>query len=541
MRKKLLVFITLFYTTFFSILATEQFSGQDYVLIASSYSHYHGWSRELVNQINASLEKKYPDLEVFTEYLTTKCVFAKEDWEKRMNSMFNTYKELPKMLVLIGDEAWIAYRKSAKGVWMDLPVLLVNVHDLTVDYENYQLGCDFMPSTLYPLSNSLYSYNATAVIREDNIKVNIKLMQTLMPKMKKILFISDNTYEGIVARIRFMRWVTTGFPELGYENLGGCHLSTNNLYNRLYLADNTTGVLVNNWYADRDLRSYMNLRLIQSVRTFFPTPIFTSTDDACYSPEQPYLANGYFYKVSDYAERANELIGRILSGENPREIPISGPANKPLVHLDKTEMDYFNINASLFPQQTELYNVPQTFYDRYKHSIMLAGSLFFVLLSALSIFLFLWLRTKREKKLKDKLHQEYERVNRKLKLILSVSKLIPFNLDVEKRQLSFDIASDHPLNLVINNPQQTISFQQMMNYLSPEQQKVVNQAMDKLQTRETTNVCFNLKVLDKYKMPIWLEINAVTESYAADGRPERVIGSLLNVSEWREYPENHYC
>lgn len=509
--------------------STKKVTDSEYVIIASSFSSYHGWSNKLIKQVNRHFESEHPSLLICNEYLTSKCVFMKQEWDSRFDIFFETYSELPKMLVLVGDEAWIAFRKNAAEKWREVPLLLIGVQNVTIDHENYNDLCHVTNEMLYPISKSTQGYNATGVYREHNYKAVLNVIKQLVPATQKIAFISDNSFEGAVARAKFMYQINNNFTELQVENMAGCHLTTGNLYNRLYLQEWYSTVLVAGWNADQNYRAYTNHRLVSSINSFLPTPVF-SIDDI--GEEKGLLASGYYYTIEDYAASAIDQIDRVLAGTKPRTLPFVGPANKPVLRLDKMLEGKMVINRANLPMKIEYFNDPTVSTNGPDWRISL-GILAIILLGGLLY----WVRTKYKILVVDAQLQnaQPDLIRNDLSLALSSAMIYPFEWDLESDRFKFILTDRVPNCFSGCNFANGLSVEKVMESVPYMEKEVVESVVKRLKDGVIKSANFELHFdLDRVFNECY-EVNLTVERVNIDGKPLRVVGAMKDITAQKEF------
>lgn len=530
MLKKSLLFIIGCLFVSFGIKANPK---QDpYVLVASSYAAKYEWVSEFANVINREIETNYPDLQVYNEYLTTKCVFQKVAWDERMAQFYQSYPELPQLLVLIGDEAWIAFRGTAPEEWKKLPILLLGVNTLTMDYKDYQTGCQVDPDKIYETSFSFFGYNITGLYKEVNLRANISLIKQVVPNVSKIAFVSDNTFEGVINRSRFAFALEHYFPDMEMENLGGCHLTTNGLYNRMYVHEMGTVVLINSWEVDKEYRSYTTDRLVNSVKAFHPSPIFSLNDFQVKRNDLlPFMTHGYFYSYEDYLSSGISLLNKILTGTQPKDIPFTGADNKPQIYIDQEDLQRFTNCANNIPPNAVIYNRAPSFYERYKDKVWIIISVFLMMVAGLILFLIMWIKTLKERNLKEEAQKKEALANQKLKLALMAGNIFPIVWNIEKNEFYIELLPSVADQLNLEQQSKVYGFEEMFRYIPAEEHDFIFKQLNTLKSGAVSRISFEVhfdsqKVFDRC---YW--VNATVASIGENGLPTRILAAVMDISE----------
>lgn len=121
-------------------------------------------------------------------------------WKSRMASILGKYKRKnrPSLVILLGQEAWSAYISQDTEIAKKTPSIcgMVSVNGLV-------LPDDSIDTRVWePESKNIYTdfsdYNIVAgYVYEYDVDKNIKLMRRFYPDMRRVAFISDNTYGGL--------------------------------------------------------------------------------------------------------------------------------------------------------------------------------------------------------------------------------------------------------------------------------------------------------------------------------------------------------
>lgn len=121
-------------------------------------------------------------------------------WKSRMASILGKYKgkNRPSLVILLGQEAWSAYISQDTEIAKKTPSIcgMVSVNGLV-------LPDDSIDTRVWePESKNIYTdfsdYNIVAgYVYEYDVDKNIKLMRRFYPDMRRVAFISDNTYGGL--------------------------------------------------------------------------------------------------------------------------------------------------------------------------------------------------------------------------------------------------------------------------------------------------------------------------------------------------------
>ena len=117
-------------------------------------------------------------------------------WKERMEGILdkNIEKGLPKLIIILGQEAWTAYWSQDSLATRDVPIMggmvsrnAVLLPEEGTDLENWEAeSVDVMSDNIRKLDVFGFAY-------EYDVATNLRLIQNFYPKTKRIAFITDNS------------------------------------------------------------------------------------------------------------------------------------------------------------------------------------------------------------------------------------------------------------------------------------------------------------------------------------------------------------
>lgn len=123
----LLIYLIVFVLFSFRIQASTMKMEDPRVLLISSYSPIKEEGNRMITSFITHLRGN-ADVAVSVEYMDSEASPTFEDWAGWMLQLFEAYKQQPEMVVLLGNEAWSAYRATCPESWRDTPGRL-RVHE----------------------------------------------------------------------------------------------------------------------------------------------------------------------------------------------------------------------------------------------------------------------------------------------------------------------------------------------------------------------------------------------------------------------------
>lgn len=374
--------------------------GENPILIISSYNpDAHSTSVNISDFIEeyVRLGGKHP---VLIENMNCKSFTESARWKERMKNILTKYtgSQQPKLVILLGQEAWASYLSQDNVNLKDIPVMcsMASRNAVILPNENVESLSVWMPESIDLFSDSLKHRLQGGFLYEYAVEDNIKLIKTLYPRTKHIAFLSDNSYGG-VAMQAFVIKEMKKFPELDLILLDGRSHTIYSLVNALRNLPDNTAMLLGTWRVDKNDGYFMqNATYSMMEATPRNIPAFTLSSIGLGHWAIGGIMPDYRRLGKDMARQAIEI-----------ETHPADTLNLVQVIPNKTKMDNEKIVAadidfSLLPSDTEFINKSATFYELYKYEIWTILCILILLVVALLGFILSYFRTKR---LKDDLEQ----------------------------------------------------------------------------------------------------------------------------------------
>ncbi|MEG1648593.1 MAG: hypothetical protein RR277_01735, partial [Rikenellaceae bacterium] len=392
---KIIIIICSFFYSSKSIANIATIDEGRYVLILNTYNETNEWSNDIQKYITQTFYGT-ANKNIRLEELSSMMIKTREDFEAKKEHLLKRYEQIPQAVVIIGDAGWIFYREVFGNKWKDVPVVICSVWNYTTTLDNYlailSTGKPLDNASVIPYEESLRNYNATSVRQPIYIKETIDLMKQLIPKMKKVVFISDTRYLSSQSRYTFDKIMDENFHDLSSVHLQYGKMSTEQLLDTLKNFKDDVGILFHSWYTIEGSNgsTYTSNKTHRIIGSFTSAPLFTITDGGV---TDGVFAGGYFSLTDEYAATIIQILDSVIEGKRADKIPFIG-INDPKTYLNYTNLSKYNISDSLYPPDAILYQKPENIY-----LILLWGGLIGIcfLLLILQIVLLLRKRNKKEK------------------------------------------------------------------------------------------------------------------------------------------------
>lgn len=336
----------------------------DYLLIINSYTNDAPWSNAIISPVQhwGSSDKNIP---VFVKHLNMLLVNDSTDVIKLKDSIFTEYGARPPKAILLLGNSTLLLKEEFKGEWGDIPMILCGEDDFIGPDKYFYLKQPIPKEKRSPITHLNQEYNLTFLQAKLYIKESIKLMQQMIPDMKKLILIGDHRYVNEQLNHDTQQLLKSQFPDLSYEYISAQTSTTDELLQKLKETDaKTTGVLFSSWFS---MQTYMgNMMLMASsyqVIANTPTPVFSLKRNTM---ESSGMIGGYMFDQEKYIQKLLEALTAVWEGKPARTIPFYIPSDgRPIINYSALRIK--KLPENLCPSNTLFLNKPESFAERYKY------------------------------------------------------------------------------------------------------------------------------------------------------------------------------
>lgn len=358
----------------------------DYILLISSYNSHFFWANTLEESFRTALKEHDINMEICSEYLNTHRIGNPESWDESMQLMLKNYSSHPpRLIVLQGDEAWMAYRRAYNGQLGNVKVLLAGVKKFGFKFDDYKNKTELSPENLYPTEMLRKAYHATGVTESLYADKTIDLMMQLYPETKEIIVISDNRFYGIYIHILAQKHLREKYPDLKYTPFDGRFLTTDSLYQKLKHLSPSSAVLLTSWIQDADENLYPYQSVYEKIHSLTDRPTFVMSN---WGESNNYFIGGYYSVTQNFGEQLADMAQQLLNGANPDTIPLQTNGKDVGIHLNQSLLERENISPdALYYKNIYYYNLLPSFFEKHRTLISVAG---IILLGSCILWLILY-------------------------------------------------------------------------------------------------------------------------------------------------------
>lgn len=343
----------------------EGYDNEKKVLVLSSYYQGYAWASALeapvvshyAVKMKSNVEVDYLDLVADRD-----SCFMKETAERLMSEHDPQQKRL---VILIGEEAWIMYRSYMKGEWRELPCIAVFSGTYTVSAKDYSESKEITAEMEIPLEESRKGLNATLICDPFFTRQTLDLALQIKPESKHIALVSDTWQIGYILRRQMRELLKENYPGMDFIDLNNVKYSTAELREQLSQLPNNTTILFASWFtqskgSNRVLYPDNAMRLIAGELTH--NTVFGLFDVGIRSGA---LTGGVYPTGDELSEQLMKTIEKVDKGVQPRDMPLTK------VEQVKRYLNYKNLQANKIPEtrypgDAVYYEKPTNFLERYE-------------------------------------------------------------------------------------------------------------------------------------------------------------------------------
>ena len=326
------------------------------VLVLNSINFNLPWAKNFYWCLHDALQKQ--GISVKAESLSVPALVNEMEANAVVTHLRQKYPEPPTAIVMIGDPGWIEVLLS------HAPLTEAN----TVSGDEWRRG-----------------YNITILKQYYYVKETIDLIYKLIPDMERLAFISDDRYISEETRGDVKEAVEENFPDLNLDLLSTTQLSTEMLLDTLRCYKPNTGIIYYSWFEshNKNDNNYLFDHIQEVIVNFTPSPLFLlSPEDLSNNT----FAGGYYVSTESFCKSLLEILGRVLDGEQARDIP-GGAGGEGSANLCYQVLKSYNIPSSRYPDDAVYVNEPKTFFQQYYIQILSCSFFLLILIVAIIYYI----------------------------------------------------------------------------------------------------------------------------------------------------------
>ena len=354
------------------------------VLVLNSINFNLPWAKNFYWCLHDALQKQ--GVSVKAESLSVPALVNEMEANAVVTHLRQKYPEPPTAIVMIGDPGWIVCRELFDDVWKEVPVIVTNARDhLPASLEVLLSHAPLTEANTVSGDEWRRGYNITILKQYYYVKETIDLIYKLIPDMERLAFISDDRYISEETRGDVKEAVEENFPDLNLDLLSTTQLSTEMLLDTLRCYKPNTGIIYYSWFEshNKNDNNYLFDHIQEVIVNFTPSPLFLlSPEDLSNNT----FAGGYYVSTESFCKSLLEILGRVLDGEQARDIP-GGAGGEGSANLCYQVLKSYNIPSSRYPDDAVYVNEPKTFFQQYYIQILSCSFFLLILIVAIIYYI----------------------------------------------------------------------------------------------------------------------------------------------------------
>lgn len=394
------LFVLIIWFVFPSFSFAENEKNIDKILVISSYTPVKETGNRIISAFIKQIRKD-TDMPIAVEYMDSESFSDYNQWVQWQTSLFKAYEQPPKVVVIIGGEAWSVYRECCPADWRDIPVVLGGVKHGFINYRT-ELGEDSLRrGEVLSMEKSFDGFKVTGYYNTDYIIENIGLVKKLQPEVTDIAFCFGSRYHHTL----FKNYLSETIPDdedIRIHFWLGNQLSTVALVDSILKIDENFAVISAGWFTD--INHYPHAySMLHNRLSLYPEKNLYEILDQDFS--NPNYLGGYFVSGVEMGKDLANLTYMVLNQGIEQSPGFSATPSKPKYHLNYSVFKNAGLDENLVPDEVVWHNMEQNFWEKYKLRIIFA-----IVLSLMILALFYWIRWKKE--------QVYKKSNENLRQLL---------------------------------------------------------------------------------------------------------------------------
>ncbi len=317
------------------------------ILILHSYFKGFKWTDDEHLGITSVLEPAVGAENLYVEYLDTKRFY----WDSYLVQLAEVYRQKygpyrPDLVLVTDNNAFDFMRRFGDTLFPGIPVVFCGV--------NYAKETDLVG---HP--------NITGVSEEGDLKASLDTALRLQPGTLNVFGLNDSTESGLIVAER-LKALAPLYPRITFLQLGG--FSMGEILSKLKNLPPRSIVFYTFFSRDASGQFFEYQRSMELVAGASNAPVFGAWDfNLGYG-----LVGGMLTSGAANGEAAARIALRILAGEKPMNIPIQRNTPNKLL-FDYSALSRFNIPLSALPKGSEVINLPESTFMRYR-TLILSGA-----------------------------------------------------------------------------------------------------------------------------------------------------------------------
>ena len=382
---------------------------EEEILFVTSYNSDTKYTYDNINTFVETYRQLGGKYSTIVENMNVTDLNQSRKWKKRLTNILDKHPNA-KLVILLGGEAWSSFLHLEDEKYRQLPVFCamasrngIRIPEDSIDIRTYE------PQSI-DLTERMNKYNIIYCnTYEYDIDKDIEMMRSFYPDMEHLVFISDNTYNGLAEQA----WVKKNmkrYPEISTTYIDGRIHTLDAAVKQLRDVPKNSVALLGIWRIDNRGITYMNNSVYAFSKANPELPVFSLTATAI----------GY-WAIGGYIPQYDG-IGKSM-GEQAYQFLDKGKNNVGHIHLlpnrykfDANKLHEWGFQDKKLPFNSLIINQQVPFFQAYRTEVQFILFTFLVLIGGLFISLYYYYRTKILKNHLEKTTAQLREDKKKLEL-----------------------------------------------------------------------------------------------------------------------------
>ena len=377
--------VLLFLPLFGNAATTEE--SEEEILFITSYNSDTKYTYDNISTFVETYTQLGGRYSTMVENMNATDLTQAHQWKKTLTDILDKHPKA-KLVILLGGEAWSSFLHLEDEKYKQLPVFCamasrngIRIPEDSTDIRSYN------PESIN-LMERMKEYNVRyCSTYEYDIKKDIEMIQDFYPETEHLVFVSDNTYNGL-AELAWFKKNLQHFPQLSITYVDGRIHTLDMAASQLRNLPRNTVMLLGIWRIDNRGITYMNNSVYAFSKANPLLPMFSMTSTAI----GYWAIGGYVPQYEGVGQSMGEYAYRFLDQKETDISSINILPNR--YKFDAKKLKEWGFENKKLPVNSMVINQPIPFFVAYKTEVQFILIIFLVLVGSLMISLYYYYRTK---------------------------------------------------------------------------------------------------------------------------------------------------
>ena len=352
--------VLLFFPLFCNAAATEE--PEEEILFITSYNSDTKYTYDNISTFIETYTQLGGRYSTIVENMNATDLTQAHQWKKTLTDILDKHPKA-KLVILLGGEAWSSFLHLEDEKYKQLPVFCamasrngIRIPEDSIDMRNYN------PVSIN-LTERMKEYNVKYCdTYEYNISKDIEMIQDFYPDTEHLVFVSDNTYNGL-AELAWFKKNLQHFPQLSITYIDGRIHTLDMAANQLRNLPRNTAMLLGIWRIDSRGITYMNNSVYAFSKANPLLPVFSMTSTAI----GYWAIGGYVPQYEGVGKNMGEYAYRFLDQKETGISSINVLPNR--YKFDAKKLKEWGFENKKLPVNSMVINQPIPFFVAYKTEV----------------------------------------------------------------------------------------------------------------------------------------------------------------------------